>query len=227
MIHPPKYPSTPHWPLSMSVQRGDTLHKNHQIFVGKEVVITEKIDGGNTALWNGNVYARSVVQPATDGWFAMVKKHHGWKTVELDPTVVVYGEDIYGIHSIEYDAISEDETYRIFAAREFDVENAPDRSTGRFLSWDTTVELAHQLDIQTVPILFRGVFNSVNAITDFFNNNISSPSAIGPEKEGFVMRIADGFAASDFAKYTCKFVRPNHVQTTQHWRQEWKPCCLK
>lgn len=76
-MQPIKYPSTPHWPWSQKVHRDDTYHKNPEFFVNKKVVMTEKIDGGNTLLFNGDVYARSVLTPANDGWFAMVKKHHG------------------------------------------------------------------------------------------------------------------------------------------------------
>src|SRR3546814_4819825 len=59
-----------------------SYHGDPKFFLNRPVVITEKLDGGNTCLWNGQVYARSVESPANDGWFAMVKKHHAWRSEE-------------------------------------------------------------------------------------------------------------------------------------------------
>ena len=45
----PKYPSTPYWPWSPTVGRGDAVHPNPERFVGSTVVVTEKLDGGTTS----------------------------------------------------------------------------------------------------------------------------------------------------------------------------------
>lgn len=37
--------------------------------------------------------------PSEGKWMTMVKKHHAWKVNE--PDIYLYGEDIYGIHSID------------------------------------------------------------------------------------------------------------------------------
>ena len=49
---------------------------------------------------------------------AMVKKHHAWKVNE--PDVWLYGEDLYGVHSIEYEPVAEHETFYAFALRHGD-----------------------------------------------------------------------------------------------------------
>lgn len=64
-------------------------------------------------------------------------------------------------------------------------------------------------------------------ISGFLATNLAIPSAYGGEREGFVMRIADGFQVRDFTKAVCKYVRANHVQTDEHWRENWKPCPIK
>ncbi len=46
---------------------------------------------------------------------AMVKKHHAWKVTE--PDVFLYGEDIYGVHSITYGPVPENETFHSFSLR--------------------------------------------------------------------------------------------------------------
>lgn len=110
-----KYPSSPYWPWSPTIGRGDAVHANPSRFVGEDVVVTEKLDGGNTLLHAGRVYSRSVSTPSDGKWMAMVKKHHAWKVTE--PDVYLYGEDIYGVHSIAYEPVAEDRTFYAFALR--------------------------------------------------------------------------------------------------------------
>ena len=43
------------------------------------------------------------------------------------------------------------------------------------------------------------------------------------EVEGFVVRNIDSFKYEDFSKNVGKYVRANHVQTNQHWTENWKP----
>lgn len=199
------------------MHRDDNVHEAPERFVGQEVVITEKLDGGNTCLWSGDVYARSTGQPATQGWFAMVKKHHAWKTTGLDPKYQVYGEDLYGIHSIEYQPVKEDQTYRIFNIREGD----------EWMSWDEVKAMADSLNILHVPERFRGSFDSIDAISKWLSEHIKQPSALGGECEGFVIRHANRFHADDFQNNVTKYVRKGHVQTDQHWTRNWKPIPLE
>lgn len=214
MLTAKKYPSTPHWYKSPGVQRDDSYHTNPDMFLEAPIVITEKLDGGNTLLCGGEVYARSVTSPSHAGWMAMVRKHHAWKTYGTNN--LYYGEDLYGIHSIEYDALKEDETYRLFSVRDQD---------DIFLSWDDVEEEAENtLGVKTVPVLFRGEFKEKDEITEWFETHIKKPSCLGGEREGFVMRIQAPFYASSFSKFVCKYVRENHVQTDEHWTKNWKPC---
>lgn len=212
--HPRKYPSTGHWRWSQTVHRDDSYHPDPEFFVGKEVVITEKLDGGNTCLYQGEVYARSTLGPSRDGWMAMVRKHHAWKTVEY-PLTGFYGEDLYGIHSIIYDALHADQTYRLFAVR--------DMTTGTFESWDMVEFWAKVVGFLTVPVVFRGTFDSTDAITDFFQTTIQKGSVLGPTCEGFVMRTVVSIPEDDFRMNVAKYVRANHVQTDQHWKVNWQP----
>lgn len=219
-VNPPKYPRTLHWPWSQTVHKDDKYHQDPELFLGKEMVITEKLDGGNTCLWNGEVYARSTGEPSHHGWMAMVRKHHAWKTFatpRLSDSLKFYGEDMFGIHSIEYAALKEDETFRLFAVRDGD----------RFVSWEEIEEYADALNVRPVPTVFRGKFDRIEDITKFFETEISKESALGGEREGFVIRYADSFDAKDFGKCVSKYVRANHVQTDEHWTKNWQQCKLK
>ena len=209
----PKYPSTPYWPWSPSFGRDDDVHPSPEHFVATAVVVTEKLDGGNTLLHAGTVYGRSVSGPSEGKWMAMVKKHHAWKVTE--PEVYLYGEDIYGIHSIEYDPVTEEQTFRAFALRNGD---------GRFTPFAQVEEYASRRDIPVVPVLFRGCFRSVAEIRAFVDRTHGEPSALGGEREGVVLRLARGFPAAEFQDNVCKSVRVGHVQTDEHWTRNWRPC---
>lgn len=223
MMHPPKYPRTPHWPWSQTVHADDKLHQNPDFFVGRDVVITEKLDGGNTCLWSGEVYARSTSQPSHHDWMGMVRKHHAWKTLGKRMDLVFYGEDLFGVHSIKYDPMNEDETFRLFAS----LFVSDTGESGLFAPWHLVEQHAKELNLKTVPVLFSGRFRSVNDITNWFETNIQQPSQLGGECEGFVIREYTAFDENDFSNSVCKYVRANHVQTDKHWSKHWNPCDFK
>ena len=82
----------------------------------------------------------------------MVKKHHAWKVNE--PDVYLYGEDIYGVHSITYDPVAEHETFHAFALRGRD---------GGFAAFKELETYASHLAIPVVPVLFNGSFGAIGA----------------------------------------------------------------
>lgn len=212
---PVKYPRTPYWPWSPTIGRGELVHGDPGRFVGEEVVVTEKLDGGNTLLHAGEVYARSVSAPSEAKWMAMVKKHHAWKVTE--PDVWLYGEDIYGVHSIEYQPVAERATYYVFALR---------RGDGTFAAFAEVEDYAGRRDIPVVPVLYKGRFESVAEIRSFLSRMHGEPSALGGEREGVVIRLARAFPAAAFPESVCKSVRAGHVQTEEHWTRKWRPCAI-
>lgn len=222
-IHPPKWPHTLNWPWSPTKHSDDSTHARPETFVGTEVIITEKLDGGNTCLFQGEVYARSVAGPSRDGWMAMVRKHHAWKTLTLSQDLVFNGEDLYGIHSITYEPMLESQTFRLFGVRSVErCANNPNMVMG----WDYIEQAAAELEVPTVPVLFRGVFASTDAITNWFDTHLKEPSSIGgADREGFVIRLPGSIL--DWEEGAAKYIRPKHVQTDQHWRVNWQPCTLK
>ena len=208
-----KYPKTPYWPFSPAVGRGDVVHSNPGRFVGVPVVVTEKLDGGNTLLHAGSVYGRSVSAPSEGKWMAMVKKHHAWKVTE--PDIYLYGEDIFGLHSIEYEPVPEHKTFHAFALR---------NGRGAFASFSDLEAYTRPKMIPVVPILFKGKFQSLSEIRAFVERAHAEPSALGGEREGVVLRLERGFPAQKFSINVCKSVRTGHVQTDEHWTRKWRPC---
>ena len=191
------------------------MHPEPLCFVGAPVVVTEKLDGGNTLLHGGKVYARSVSAPSEAKWFAMVKKHHAWKVT--DPSVYLYGEDIYGVHTIAYDAVSEDKTFYAFSIRD---------GSGAFMSFCEVEAYAKKRSIPIVPVLFRGIFNSIIELRQFIDHAHRESSVLGGEREGVVIRLARGFPDSEFQYHVCKSVRAGHVRQNEHWRKNWQPCLI-
>ena len=61
-----KYPSTPYWPWSPTLGRGDAVHDAPARFVGEEVVATEKLDGGNTLLHRGRFQSIAALREFMD-----------------------------------------------------------------------------------------------------------------------------------------------------------------
>jgi hypothetical protein len=48
----------------------------------------------------------------------------------------------------------------------------------------------------------------------------------GDTREGVVIRNAGEFPVDEFSNNVCKWVRPNHVQTDEHWTKNWKKATL-
>lgn len=213
MVQVLKYPKTPYWPYSPGDPRDGDKLADPALFTGRPIVVTEKLDGGNTLLHRGQVYARSVSAPSTGKWMAMVKKHHAWKVTE--PDVFLYGEDIYGVHSIEYAPVPENETFHAFALRE---------AGDGFSSFRAMVRYVQEREIPVVPILFEGTFAAVRDLRDFVSRAHAEPSALGGAREGVVIRAACGFPAEEFRSNVCKSVPAGHVQSEEHWSKNWKAC---
>lgn len=192
-----KYPSTPHLPCSRQVNVDDTTLDDYQNFVGKSVVITEKMDGENATLARDYYHARSLDSrhhPSRD-W---IKSFWGAKRYFLDDGIRLCGENLYAKHSIEYNSLPS--YFMLFSVWDRDYS----------LGWDEVVEYAYLLELETVPVLYEGEF-SLDIIKDIIDNLDLS------KQEGFVIRNRNGFHISEFADNMGKFVRKNHVQTDKHW----------
>ena len=74
-----------------------------------------------------------------------------------------------------------------------------------------------QLGLQVVPVLYRGPWDktAVRAI-----EAVGAASRFGDDREGYVVRLADGFHYRAFRQSVAKYVRKNHVQTDVHWKTQ-------
>lgn len=190
-----KYPRTLHLPWSPGLSGDDKMIESLAKLEGQEVIATEKLDGENTSLYRGYLHARSVDgrhHPSRD-W---VRQFHASIQHEIPEGWRICGENLFAKHSIKYTGLP---SY-FLGFSIWDEYN-------RCLPWDETLEWFELLGITPVPTLYRGPFDqkALQGLT------------LRDGMEGYVVRLAEGFAFSAFRHCVTKFVRKNHVQTDQHW----------
>lgn len=209
-----KYPRTYHLPYSKGATNDDRISDSVAPLVGIDIVITEKLDGSNTAITKNAVFGRSHVEPTKNPWD--IKSWDLWRRIknDIEEDVYIFGEGMYGIHSIEYTKL--ESYFYIFGVRDNNI----------WIPWKDVEEYSFLIDIPTVPILFKGKVNSEKELKDMIEKFAAQPSKLGGVREGIVVRNADMFHNDDFSTNVMKWVRHNHVQTTIHWTRNWKKAKL-
>lgn len=196
-----KYPRTYHAPWSGYIGKDDKIQNDMSIFNG-EIVVTVKMDGENTTMYNDYIHARSIDGNSheTQSW---VRNFHSNIAHDIPENWRICGENLFAKHSIGYDNL---ESYFYL----FSVWN----DKNECLSWDETCEWAALLNIRMVPLIYRGTWTDkperIHTLWDKkFDEN---------ENEGYVIRTADKFPYGQFRNKTMKYVRKNHVTTATHWK---------
>lgn len=202
-----KYPRTLHMPFSRGVTSDDKMlsyDKLYELYSGKQVLITEKLDGECTTLYKDYSHARSLDSnhhPSRD-W---VKRFHSEIAHNIPEGWRVCGENVFAKHSISYDNL--DSYFYGFSI--WDENN-------NCLSTDETEEWFQLLGIVHAPILSYCILygNWVDGIQDL------AEVVVENGKEGIVMRNRESFHYNDFKHNVVKYVRENHVQTSDHWAHQ-------
>jgi len=235
MIISRKYGRTYHYPFSEGTTSDDRINPTYwqDIQQIKTLIHTEKLDGENNCLSRNGVFARSHATPTASAWSKQIRNH--WQKIKNDlGDLEIFGENIYAIHSIEYQHI--DSYFYIFGIRE----------NNRWLSWEETKFYAQMLDLETVPVLKSIILpdnkNDIIASACIepiaektFKNDvlelIAQPSTFGSvdihtkqlcTMEGIVSRNIEEYSVEDFNKNVFKYVRKGHVKTDEHWTRNWK-----
>lgn len=191
-----KYPRTPHLPWSPGWTSDDVRKLSVDPFIGKQVVITEKMDGENTTMYTNHIHARSIDSrhhPSRD-W---VKKMHAELRCKIPEGWRLCGENLYAKHSIHYRLLPS--YFLLFSI--WDERN-------NCLSWDQTLEWAERLDLKTPAVLYRGQWDQ-----SWFDEIVIDTD----QCEGYVVRLNEGFHYEQFAMCVGKWVRESHVHSDKHW----------
>lgn len=192
-----KYPRTKHCVWSQGQTKDDKTLENMQHFENKEVVVTEKYDGENTQIYKDYIHARSI--DGRDHWSRpWVKNLQAKIGYEIPDGWRLAGENLYAKHSIKYSGLKS--YFYLFSIWD---------DTNFCLSWDETVEYASILGLETVPVIYRGIYDE-KAIRALYHDSKRE------KMEGYVIRLADGFKYLDFSKSLCKYVRSSHVDPSNH-----------
>lgn len=213
-----KYNRTYHFSFSPEIKSDDkTLSKKAELenFINKDIIITEKLDGGNACLYQDKVFARSHLQEASHPSFSMLKSISSILNSNIDTQNIlkeyeVFGENLEGIHSIEYYNLQS--PFYIFNAKK---ENY-------WLSWEEIIKLSMKLKLPVVPNVYSGKFTTINELKNFLDKKIKEKSILGGDIEGFVVRPFNEFRDDEFSSVVGKYVRNGHVQTDEHWSKNYR-----
>jgi len=209
-------------PHSGSNSSDDVWWKDCRFFEGKEVVVTEKLDGECTSIYpDAHVHARSIDtrHHPSRSW---VKALVSGICFRIPEGYRICGENLFAWHSIFYTEL----TNYLFA---FGVYN----DNGMCVSWDETLEVCEECQLEVVPVIYRGAWDE-EKIKELWTGEGAFPTFENPdqkspcEAEGYVVRVVDEFPYEEFTECCAKYVRPHHVQTDQNWMtREVVPNLLK
>ena len=191
-----KYPRTPHLPFSPGASSDDIFSISN--FEGKQVVVTEKMDGENTSLYSDYYHARSIDSKhhESQSW---LKNYHSQIKYKIPQGWRLCGENLWAKHSLKYSNLAS--YFLLFSIWDGEV----------CLSWEDTVEFAADLEINLVPVIYKGVYRD-----SIIRECVSKIDLI--TQEGLVVRLADSYSYDEFTSSVAKWVRPNHVTTADHWK---------
>lgn len=205
-----KYPHTPHLPWSPGVNSDDSIISEEDVkeLFSVDLVITEKIDGENTTLYRDHIHARSIDSKdhSSRQW---VKKMWGDIKHDIPEGWRICGENVYARHSIFYRELP---SYFLG----FSIWN----EYNMCINWRETLDWFHLLGIKPVPTLWTGNFDHcVPSEYELITPELFK--LVNHEMEGYVVRTKDyNFHYEDFDKNVAKYVRANHVQTSEHWMNQ-------
>jgi len=212
-----KYPSTPYLPFSPgwkepNSDKDDNAYlESVDCLLNTPLVTTIKMDGSNIQMTKNHIAARNGTC-AIHKSFDFLKALHAQKYGMLIPDgIEVFGEWLYAKHSIHYDRdISLNNYLQIFGVY--------DMNRRLWGSWDNVENMAKILGVPTTPVLkFVSYEKDWQLIFDVTN---MAQSVIKRGHEGIVIRIVYPFHYGQFEDHIAKYVRPNHVQTDQHWTEQ-------
>lgn len=209
----PKYNRTFHFPWSPGATNDDKIATSISSLIGQAIVITEKMDGSNTSLEADGCFARTHSGPPSHASFDGLKALHSSIKYKIPMDMQFFGEWCYALHSIVY---SELPSYFMM----FNVRTLSPSTGFVWSSWEEVEMWAEELGVSTVPVLFKGQVESEKNLKDLVESLMIRPSHCGGIREGVVVRIQNSFNDDMFSQCIMKCVRANHVQTSEHWKDQ-------
>ena len=176
----------------------------YQIEKGELVVIQEKLDGSNTAIYNDNgklrLFSRSNELIGEDGLNGFIKwiKFRENKILENLPIgYVLYGEWL-GQGKINYNSLAKQGKIQPYYAFDLvkeiiDKPTEDEDFTRVFASIEEMKEIANKIGLKTVPELDRIILNSYEELKQkYVDNQKSALEGTDCIREGIVIKTLDG-----------------------------------
>jgi hypothetical protein len=175
-----KYPRTPHLPWSPGGTSDDRRLEHARAFVGPEIVITEKLDGGNLCMTKNEVFARSHSAQVSGKLYAWAKSVHSQIQPWLRSDTSYFFEYCAWVHTLAYDELP---TY-------FFLLGVRDDADRWWYSWsaaggvsvaETAAELSQRspMPILTAPVLFAGKVSGEQELRDLTDRLGATVSTLG------------------------------------------------
>jgi hypothetical protein len=211
-----RYPRTFHLPWSPGLTSDDRTMPDTSAFEGKLVVVTVKMDGENTTLYNDYCHARSLEYEAHPSR-NLVKALHGRVAHDIPDGWRVNVENLFAKHAIHYQNLSDFALlFGIWDERNY------------ILSWEETKEYSALLGLTLCPVLYQGPWDesAIRGLLDPYKTRDCDEHGNpiyrynGDEMEGYVVRDAGRFHYKDFRRLVGKYVRKGHVpEHCGHWKR--------
>lgn len=205
-----KFPRTYHLPYSPGKTSDDKAHSVAHIetnFLGKLLYITEKLDGECQYWDNASYHLRS---ESSTGDYLRSRSKSKWASIayKIPSHIGLYIEDISNEHSIRY--VNKDNPFYLIAA--FDKESK------HLFSYEYLEQLACAYTLQVIPLLGKQFISSYTDLEESVVTTTSNSSTLGGDLEGVVLYPKlDNVLISGWSDNTAKWVRKDHVKTTEHW----------
>jgi len=199
-----KYPRTMHLPWSQKTSDDDRILTDTKHFEGKEVVVSVKMDGENSTLYNDFYHARSIEgnSHASQSW---IRNFHAQISYNIPEGWRICGENLYAKHTIPYKNLA---SYFML----FSVWNEKNECLG----WDETKDWAELLEVKVVPVIYEGIWDEETVkglYKEFYGDN---------RMEGYVVRVRDKFSYGQFRTSVAKYVDGRFKEEVNQSGHNWR-----
>jgi hypothetical protein len=208
----PKYNRTFHLPYSKGATNDDKIAPSIDSLLNVDIIITEKMDGSNTSLEANGCFARTHAGPPSHPSFDSLKALHASIKYKIPNNMQFFGEWCFALHSIAYNELPG--YFLMFNVRDLTSSDIV------WYSWEDVELWAAELEVPTVPVLFKGSVKTKQELQELVESFMIQPSKCGGIREGVVVRVARQFYDFEFSQCVMKCVRANHVQTSEHWKDQ-------
>ena len=165
-----------------------------------ELVVTEKLDGGNLTFTRDEMYARSL-DSGTHPWDRPAKALWAMTAHRIPDDWRVCGESMWARRSIAYRDLPG--VFIVFGIWD---------ETDTLLGWDDTVDWAQRLELPVVPVLYRG-----GSLSEA-RGGLGDPARRRDLRGLRDPRRPGGSRRPSSRHRVLKWVRPQHVRTEAAWR---------